>query len=56
MSIYTFKVPNSQLCTITVEAENEEEAKQKMKEFDIIEEVVNDDYHFDEAVLDKVEE
>lgn len=57
MKQYKFKVVNTQEVTITVNAKNEDEAREKLENFDIVEEFVEqDDYYFDEADLISEEE
>lgn len=57
MKQYKFKVVNAQEVTITVNAKNEDEAREKLENFDIVEESVEqDDYYFDEADLISEEE
>lgn len=57
MKQYKFKVVNTQEVTIKVNAKNEDEAREKLENFDIVEEFVEqDDYYFDEADLISEEE
>lgn len=57
MKQYKFKVVNTQEVTITVNAKNEDEAREKLENFDIVEEFwEQDDYYFDEADLISEEE
>lgn len=57
MKQYKFKVVNAQEVTITVNAKNEDEAREKLENFDIVEEFwEQDDYYFDEADLISEEE
>ena len=57
MNRYEFLVPNDRVERLIVFANNEEEARQKLFDFDIDdEEVEQDDYDFDSAELYEVEE
>lgn len=57
MNRYEFLVPNNKIERLIVTANSEEEAKQKLFDFDLDEEETEqDDYDFDLAELDIMEE
>lgn len=57
MNRYVFLVPNQTLERITVIANNEEEARAKMKDFEVEEyETIQNDYDFYDADLQEFEE
>ena len=57
MNRYTFTVRNERTETLSVFANSEEEAREKLENWEDVEEnFFEDDYQFDEAELEEVEE
>lgn len=57
MNRYTFTVRNERTETLSVFANSEEEAREKLENWeDVEEDFFEDDYQFDEAELEEVEE
>ena len=57
MNKYTFTVRNERVETLSVFANSEEEAREKLENWDGVEEIdFEDDYYCDEAELEEVEE
>ena len=57
MKRFIFEVTNNQTVHITIHANTEEEAREKLEDFDIVEEYVKqDDYYFDEALIYEIED
>ena len=57
MNRYTFTVRNERVETLSVFANSEEEAREKLENWeDVEEDFFEDDYQFDEAELEEVEE
>lgn len=57
MNRYTFTVKNERVETLSVFANSEEEAREKLENWeDVEEDFFEDDYQFDEAELEEVEE